>query len=228
MEMEMLRKLWTFRHVVLLLAIAVAVPSTAVGMGAGHGSPPKFGWRALPSQQAGEVIRAAAPADLIVGPIQFARDRDQDLPVNPGDHFRFGPKRIFAFFDYRDADRNERLRWVFRHLDTDTDVNFGDVELRDRDGHVVGTLERQDHDFLMLGRFALIIRTESGRELQRGEFEITEAHENDNHPRHENENNRHENENKRNENENNHHDNNNHHHDNNNHHDDNDNGHHHR
>ena len=98
-----------FRYVVLLLLIALAAPSAAAALAVG------------PGDAARPILDVAAgPAQYNLSGIEFALQRgDNATPINPSTRFAFGPRKMWAFFSYSNANPGDRLKWVLRFAGTD-------------------------------------------------------------------------------------------------------------
>ncbi len=165
---------WAFRRAVSLLAIVLIVPSTAAIATADRAALVQAVHVVAihPASDGSVQAVAGAPGAVSVSSIQFALDRDSgNNPRDVGTTFRFGPRGIYAFFDYRDANPGDTLQYVFRLVDPSIDINFGDIITDRNSGRASVFLERQDRDYLMLGRFDFVVRSGS-TEFARASFDI--------------------------------------------------------
>ena len=172
-----------FRYAVVLLLIALLAPSAAAALAVG------------PRESTGVAgVVAAAPAEYTLSDIEFALERgDNATPVDPSTRFAFGPRTVWAFFSYSNAQPGDRLRWVLRFAGTD--VAWGEEVLDQRSGRMELELRRADGDYLMIGTFTLTLDAQgSGSgDVRSASFDIydPDANRNENH----NDNNRNENHN---------------------------------
>lgn len=162
----MLRRLWVFRYVVLLFAIALAAPQT-VGALTGAAASSVY------ADQPSVVTTVASPGAIGLDRVEFAENRSSGgNPENSGNRFSFGKRGIWAFISYRDATLGSSFKYIFRF--GSVDVNFGELQSPDRNGRVSVFLERQDRDYLMIGVFDLVVTGADGGEFGRASFEIVD------------------------------------------------------
>jgi hypothetical protein len=148
------------RYAMLLFVIALIAPSAAAALAVG------------PRESAVRGV-AGAPAAYSLGGIEFALQRgDNATPINPGTRFAFGPRTMWAFFSYSNANPGDKLKWVLRHRGTD--VAWGEEVLDSRSGRIELEMERIDGDFLMLGTFTLTLDAQgrSSGDVRSASFEI--------------------------------------------------------
>jgi len=134
-----------FRYAVLLLLIALLAPSAAAALAVG------------PREPAVAVSGVAAgPAQFNLTGVEFALQRgDNATPINPSTRFAFGPRKMWAFFAYANAQPGDRLKWVLRFRDID--VPWGEQTIDERSGRIELEMERSDGDYLMIGTFTLTL-----------------------------------------------------------------------
>jgi hypothetical protein len=148
------------RYATLLLVIALVAPSAAAALAVG---PREGALRGV----------AGAPAAYSLGAIEFALQRgDNATPINPSTRFAFGPRTMWAFVSYSNANPGDKLVWVLRHRGTD--VAWGEEVLDSRSGRVELEMQRLDGDYLMLGTFTLTLDAQ-GRgsgDVRSASFEI--------------------------------------------------------
>jgi hypothetical protein len=170
------RHRWPLLRAALVLLVVLAVPSGAA-IATGDRFSPVVSTVVSPATPYGgeHATVAGAPAGVAVSSIQFATDRGTgNTPINEGTRFRFGPRGMYVFFDYRDVNPGDRVKFVFQLVDPPIDINYGEIVLEGRSGRASAFLERQDRDYLMLGRFDCTIRTLDDIELGRASFEIVD------------------------------------------------------
>lgn len=149
-------------RVALVATVLVGLP--VVASGGLPGSEPRVG---------------KAPAAIVIDGIQFALRRGpNDTPQDVGTRFRFGPRQLWGFVDYGAGKKGDKLRWILRF--GSTEVAFADLVLDKDRGRLALSLERRDHDYLMVGRFELIIVV-NDNEAQRASFEIVDDSDGDHH-----------------------------------------------
>jgi len=146
------------RYAMVLLMIALVGPSAAAVLATG-----------VPKSHSVRAV-AAAPADVNVSGIEFALDkRANATPVNASTRFPFGARRVWAFWAWDNARSGENVHYILRF--GQTDVTWGDIKADGRDGRMEVDLARADGDFLMLGRFQLIVQP-AGGDTRTAEFVI--------------------------------------------------------
>jgi hypothetical protein len=179
-----------FRYAVLLLLVALAAPSAAAALANGAHE------TALSARSI-----SAGPANYNLSGIEFALQRgDNATPINPSTRFAFGPRKMWAFFSYSNANPGDRLKWVLRFRGTD--VAWGEQTLDLRSGRLELEMERADGDYLMIGTFTLTLDAQ-GRgtgDVRSTSFDIydPDPNHNENHNNYENHNDNNNNENRNN------------------------------
>lgn len=133
------------RITLLLLVIALVGPSAA-GVFASGSAPEALGFRAV----------GAAPAEISVANIQFSLQRgDNNQPVAPDTRFRFGVRKVWAFWSWDNAKGVGRVKYVLRF--GDSDVAWGEIPTDDKNGRMEIELERLDGDYLNIGLYRLYL-----------------------------------------------------------------------
>jgi hypothetical protein len=150
------------RYALLLVLIALVAPSAAGALAS-----------STPSGRLGIRAVGQAPAQISVSRIEFALQKgDNATPIGPSTRFAFGPRQIWAFWAWDNARTGSRVNYVLRF--GDTDVIWGTLSTDGRSGRMEVPLERLDGDYLMIGRYRLILDA-SGEEagnILNAEFEI--------------------------------------------------------
>jgi hypothetical protein len=162
----MARKARYLRHLALLFAIVMVVIALPKTMGAPHLATAAPQATGLPDT-IGDL--RAAPSQARVDSISFSlRQGGAEDP-----RFRFGPRGVWASINYSDA-QGQTLQWVLRF--GPVDVSFGNIVPSQQSGRAEVLLERMDRDFLMVGRFDLVVCqggcAEGGLVIGSGSFEI--------------------------------------------------------
>ena len=150
------------RIALLLLVIALVGPSAAGALATSSGSEP-LGFRSV----------GAAPAEISVANIQFSLQRgDNNQPIAPDTRFRFGVRKVWAFWTWDGARSGGRVKYVLRF--GDSDVAWGEIPTDDRNGRMEVELERLDGDYLNIGLYRLYLDAfdNTTRDVRQATFEI--------------------------------------------------------
>jgi hypothetical protein len=150
------------RIALLFLVIALVGPGAA-GAWAMSSAPGSLSFRSV----------GAAPAEIGVANIQFSLQRgDNNQPIAPDTRFRFGVRKIWAFWSWDDARQGGRVKYVLRF--GDSDVAWGEIPTDGRNGRMEVELERLDGDYLNIGLYRLYLDAydNNSGDVRQATFEI--------------------------------------------------------
>jgi hypothetical protein len=150
------------RYALLLLAIALVGPSAA-------GALADNGARSMPSFRS----VGAAPAEINVAGIQFSLQKgDNATPIAPDTRFRYGTRKVWAFWTWDNAKKGASVRYVLRF--GQSDVAWGEIPTDDKSGRMEIDLERLDGFPFDIGGYRLYLDAVGGdsSDLRSASFEI--------------------------------------------------------
>ena len=158
------------RYALLLLVIALVGPGAAAVLATGS-----------PKKSPEFRVVNASPADFNVSGIEFALDKGANAtPIGASDRFRFGIRRIWAFWAWDGAKSGETVKYTLKF--GSTDVAWGELKTDGSNGRMEVDLERLDGDYLMVGTFRLYVEPVGGDSgaTRIGEFTIYDPDRGDN------------------------------------------------
>lgn len=160
-----------FMRIAMLLLLVALVGPSAAGAFTSGGESGLYQFRTA----------SAAPAEINVSGIEFSLQKgDNATPINPSTRFAFGTRRVWAFWDWNDAKKGDRVNYVLRQ--GGTDIAWGTIESDGKDGRMEVELERLDGDYLGLGIYRLYLDASGGTSgaVRSAEFEIFDTDDNGN------------------------------------------------
>ena len=162
-------------RIALVLIVVALVGPGAVGAVASGGATGALGFRTV-----GE-----APSEISVANIQFALQRgDNNQPVAPDTRFKFGTRKVWAFWSWDNSRGTGHVKYVLRF--GNSDVAWGEILADGRDGRMEIELERLDGDYLNTGMYRLHLDAydNAAGDIKQATFEIYDDsvhHDNGNH-----------------------------------------------
>lgn len=150
------------RYALVLVLIALVAPGTIAA------------WATSQQPRPARVqVAASGPASFNLANIQFALEKgDNATPIAPSTRFKFGTRRVWAFWSWDNARPGQVVKYTLRF--GQTDVAWGELTTDARNGRMEVELERMDGDYLMVGTWRLFLDASGGStgDVRTATFEI--------------------------------------------------------